>query len=484
MGNSGPMAEGELLTPSVERTQRSRAVEAIPREAWYALFITSCAQFFVSFDATALNVAFSSIEKSFSDVPRTTLAWTLTSYSIGTASLLLLAGRLADLFGRKRIFLVGISAFAVGSLAAGLSPHVGLLIASRAIQSVGGALMLPTSLALALPGFPASRRSLAVAIWGSFAALAGGIGPPAGAGLIALGGWRAIFFINIPVVLIVVLLGRKYLKESSDIKAGARLDLISVPLGSIALASITLAVLEGEKWGWTSTPVLSLFIGSLVIFVIVVMRSRSHPQPLLDLPLFRRRRFTGAAVTTFLFNAPTSGFWFATPLFMQTIWGWSVLKSGMALVPTPVVVFAAANLSGRLSDRGMIKRMVTAGIVLVIASAIGMYYTLGATPNYWAGYFPFSVLYGLALGLSWSTITAAALVGVEPQRYGAANGTVVTFRTIGSAMGVAAVIAVSSTGGEHGSVASFHRVYLAIALAFAAALAVWLFAYPKDERRR
>lgn len=472
-----------MLVPAGERRPAARTVEAIPREAWYALFITSCAQFFVSFDATALNVGFPSIERSFSSVPRTTLAWTLTSYSIGTASLLLLAGRLADLFGRKRVFLIGISVFALGSLAAGLSPHVGLLIASRAIQAVGGALMLPTSLALALPRFPVSRRSLAVAIWGSFAALAGGLGPPAGAGLIALGGWRAIFFLNIPVVIVVVILGRRFLEESSDLRKGVRLDLVSVPLGSIALASLTLAVLEGEKWGWTSGPVLALFLGALALFVIVVLRSRTHPEPLLDLALFRRRRFTGAAVTTFLFNAPISGFWFATPLFMQTIWGWSVLKSGMALVPTAVTVFIVANIAGRLSDRGMIKRTVTLGIVLVIVSGFGMYFVLGEKPNYWSGYFPFSVLYGLALGLAWSTITAAALIGVEPQRYGAANGAVVTFRTIGSAMGVAMVIAVSSTGGERGSAASFHRAYLALAIAFTGAFVMWLLAYPRDERK-
>lgn len=478
------MAEGELLVPGVEQGQRKRSVEPIPREAWYALFLTSCAQFFVSFDATALNVAFPSIEASFADVPRTTLAWVLTSYSIGTASLLLLAGRLADLFGRKRVFLIGITTFAVGSLAAGLAPHVGLLIGARAVQSVGGALMLPTSLALALPGFPASRRSLAVSIWGSFAALAGGIGPPAGAGLIALGGWRAIFFLNIPVVVIVVLLGRKYLKESNEPQSGIRLDFVSVPLGSIALAALTLGVLEGDHWGWTSWKVLTCFIAAVGMFVIVVMRSRVHPQPLLDLALFRRRRFSGAAMTTLIFNMPVSGFWFATPLFMQTVWKYSVLKSGLALIPTPIVVFAAANLSGRMSDKGMIKRMVNGGVLLVIGAGVGMYFSLGETPNYWVGYFPFAVLYGLGLGLAWSTITAASLIGVEPQRFGAANGTITTFRTFGSAIGVSMVIAVSGSAGVTGSVAAFHRVYLTISLVFFLVLAVWFFAYPKDEKRQ
>ena len=212
--------------------------------------LTSFGQFFVIFDSTVLNVGFASIERDFVGVARTTLAWALTSYSIGTASLLLLAGRVADLFGRKRVFLIGISIFALGSLGAGLSPNVGILIATRSIQSIGGALMVPTSIALALPEFPAERRSLAVGVWGSIAALAGGLGPPLGAGVIELGGWRWIFFINIPVVVIVVVLGRRILRESKGTSTGARLDMVSVPLGTIGLALLTLGVLEGGKWGW------------------------------------------------------------------------------------------------------------------------------------------------------------------------------------------------------------------------------------------
>jgi MFS family permease len=236
----------------------------IPRRAWYALMLTSFGQFFVIFDSTVLNVAFPTIERDFPNVARTTLAWALTSYSIGTASLLLLAGRVADLFGRKKVFLFGISLFAIGSMGAGLASGVGILIFARCVQSVGGALMIPTSIALALPEFPAEKRSLAIGVWGSIAALAGGLGPPLGAAVIEFAGWRWIFFINVPAVAIVVLLGRKVLRESKGQSTGTRLDMVSVPLGTIGLASLTLGVLQGHKWGWSSPEIIACFMGAVV----------------------------------------------------------------------------------------------------------------------------------------------------------------------------------------------------------------------------
>ena len=455
----------------------------IPRRAWQALLLTSFGQFFVIFDSTVLNVAFPSIERSFSSTSRTTLAWALTSYAIGTASLLLLAGRLADLFGRRRIFLTGITAFAIGSLAAGLAPNVGLLIAARSVQSIGGAFMIPTSIALALPEFPASRRSLAVGVWGSIAALAGGLGPPIGAAVIELGGWRWIFLINIPVVLIVVTLGRRILRESKGQNSGSRIDVVSIPLGTLSLAAITLGVLEGKTWGWTSPSVLGCFLGGIALLAVVAIRSRVHPEPLLDLSLFRGRRFTSASVGTMLFNMPVSGFWFSAPLFMQTAWKWSVLKSGVAIMPTPIVIFFAATFAGRLSDRGWMKRIISAGMFFVALSIFGMFAFLDEKPNYWVGYFPFAILYGLSLGVSWSTLTGASLVGVEAEKFGVANGTNLTFRSIGGAMGVAMVIAVLGAAGKAGSFSAFRHVYFALALSFAITFVVWLLTYPNDARR-
>ena len=454
-------------------------IPVIPRRAWYALLLTSFGQFFVIFDSTVLNVGFASIEKDFSNVARTTLAWALTSYSIGTASLLLLAGRVADLFGRKRVFLVGISIFAIGSLGAGLAPNVGILIATRAVQSVGGALMVPTSIALALPEFPPERRSLAVGVWGSIAALAGGLGPPLGAAVIELGGWRWIFFINIPVVLIVVLLGRNILRESKGSSTGVRLDMVSVPLGTIALALLTLGVLEGEKWGWTSPGILASFVGVVVFGWIVVRRSLTHAEPLLDMSIFRHRRFSAASVATFTLNLPVAGFWFSAPLFFQTAWDWSVLKSGFAIMPTPVIIFLTATIAGRFSDGGLIKPIIGSGIGCCAIGIAGLALFLDGDANYWAHYLPFAAIYGIGLGLSWSNLTAAALVGIDHEKFGVANGTNLTFRQVGGAMGVALSIAVAGESGVLGSAAAFHRVWLVLSFWMVATVIFFVVAYPR-----
>ena len=438
----------------------------IPRRAWYALFLTSFGQFFVIFDSTVLNVAFPTIERDFPSVARTTLAWALTSYSIGTASLLLLAGRIADLFGRKKVFLLGISLFAVGSMGAGLAPGVGILILARCIQSIGGALMIPTSIALALPEFPAERRNLAIGVWGSIAALAGGLGPPLGAAVIEFAGWRWIFFINVPVVVIVVVLGRKILRESKGQSTGVRLDMVSVPLGTIGLALLTLGVLQGHKWGWSSASIVGCFIGAIIFLSYVGFRSARHPEPLIDLSLFSHRQFTTASISTFALNLPVAGFWFSAPLFMQTVWKWSVLKSGCAIMPTPVIIFLTATISGRYSDQGWMKRIISSGIFLCGAGVLGLFIFLDGQASYFTHYFPFALIYGVGLGLSWSTLTGAALIGIDHEKFGVANGTNLTFRQMGGAMGVAMVIAVSGSAGIQGSAAAFHRVWLA--------LTVWL----------
>ena len=459
----------------------SSAVPVIPRRAWQALMLTSFGQFFVIFDSTVLNVGFASIERDFVGVARTTLAWALTSYSIGTASLLLLAGRIADLFGRKKVFLIGISIFALGSLGAGLSPNVGILIATRAVQSIGGALMVPTSIALALPEFPAERRSLAVGVWGSIAALAGGLGPPLGAGVIELGGWRWIFFINIPVVVVVVVLGRKILRESKGSSTGARLDMVSVPLGTVGLALLTLGVLEGEKWGWTSPSIIGCFLGAVVFALVVVRRSATHAEPLLDLSIFRHRRFSTASVATLTLNLPVAGFWFSAPLFCQTVWHWSVLKSGFAIMPTPVIIFVTATFAGRYSDRGWIKPIIGVGIAFCGIGIAGLAIFLDADANYWAHYLPFAAIYGVGLGLSWSTLTAAALIGIDHERFGVANGTNLTFRQVGGAMGVALSIAVAGKAGVLGSAQAFHRVWFVLSLWMFATLVLFVFAYPRNS---
>jgi hypothetical protein len=257
--------------------------------------------------------------------------------------------------------------------------------------------------------------------------------------------------------------------------------MVSVPLGTIGLASLTLGVLHGHKWGWSSPEIIACFISAVVFLTYVVLRSRQHAEPLIDLSLFQHRRFTSASIATFAFNLPVAGFWFSAPLFMQTVWNWSVLKSGCSIMPTPVVIFLTATISGRYSDRGWMKRIISSGMLLSGLGLFGLFVFLDENVRYFTHYFPFAVLYGIGLGLAWSTLTGAALMGIDHEKFGIANGTNLTFRQMGGAMGVAMVIAVSGAAGVAGSAAAFQRVWLALAVWVAVTLAFFSFAYPKDH---
>jgi hypothetical protein len=205
----------------------------------------------------------------------------------------------------------------------------------------------------------------------------------------------------------------------------------------------------------------------------------THAEPLLDMAIFRHRRFTTASVATFTLNLPVAGFWFSAPLFFQTVWEWSVLKSGFAIMPTPVIIFVTATFAGRYSDRGLIKPIIGAGIGCCAIGISGLAIFLDSEANYWMHYLPFAAIYGIGLGLSWSTLTAAALIGVDHEKFGVANGTNLTFRQVGGAMGVALSIAVAGEAGALGSASAFHRVWLVLAVWMVLTFIFFNVAYPR-----
>lgn len=447
--------------------------------AWLALYLTSIGQALVILQSSVVNLAFPSIEASFPGTPRSTLAWVVTGYAIGSAALLLLAGRLADIYGRRRIFFLGIAIFSLASLGAGVSPSPAWLIASRVIQSIGGALMVPTSLSLVLPLFPAARRSVVVGIWAAVAAIAGAAGPPIGAAIIELASWRWIFVMNAPIGLAIVLVGRRVLQETRGDRADVRIDLIAVPLGTASVGLVVLGMLQGGRWGWSDPLTLGCFAISVPLLAVVVWRSGRHPEPLLDLSLFRHRRFCVASGVLLVFNLSVSGFWFGAPLYLQTVWGWSPLEAGLAVTPSPIAIFIASRHAGRLGDAGKLEVGIVGGMLAAAVSMGAMYLLLDEMPNYWVAYFPWSIIYGVGLAFSWSMLTSASLVGIDQARYGVASGTGLTARTIGGAFGVALVIALVGSGADADNEA-FHHVWLALGAVFVVAAAAFWLLYPRQ----
>lgn len=442
-----------------------RALEPISRAAWVTLALTSLGQAITILQSSVLNVAFPSIEESFDGTPRSTLAWAITGYSIGSAALLLLAGRLADIYGRRRIFLIGITSFAVASLGCGLAPTAGWLIGLRLVQAIGGSFMVPTSLSLMLPMFPVSRRALAVGVWGAAGAVAGAAGPPIGAAIIEIADWRWIFFINVPIGLVIIGLGWVTLPELKGDRADVRIDLFGIPVGTVGVALFTLGLLQTSRWGWTDWRVLLCFALAPVLLAELVRRSRRHPEPLLDLSLFEHTSFNVASAAILVFNLGVSAAWFAAPVYFQTVWDWSVLRAGLAVIPSPIVVLVLSRYAGTIADRGHLRAGIIAGMTAAAAALLAMGLLLDSEPNYWSAYFPFALVYGAGLAFAWAMLTGAALVGIDERLYGAANGASLTARSVGSALGVAVVIAIVGGVGD-GANDDWRPVWLAIAAVF------------------
>ena len=477
-----PRSVGHAL--SVEASQSparsaSAAHVPVPRAAWLALYLTSAGQAMAILQSSVLNVAFPSIELSFPDTPRSTLAWIITGFAIGSAALLLLAGRLADIYGRRRIFFIGVIVFTLASLGCGLAPTPGWLIGFRLVQSIGGACLIPTSLSLVLPLFPVTRRSVVVGIWAAVASIAGAAGPPIGAGIIEVSSWRWIFIVNVPIGLVIVVVGRRTLVENKGERSDSKIDLVGVPLGTLAVALVTLGLLQGSEWGWTDWRVLACFLLSPALIAVVVHRSRVHPEPLLDLSLFESRRFSVASSSLLVFNMGVSAFWFAAPVYMQTVWGWSPLEAGLAVTPSPITIFLISRFAGTVADRGHLRAGIVGGMVACAASLFAMAVLLDQEPNYWVAYFPFAISYGAGLAFSWSMLTSASLVGIDQRRYGVANGTSLTARTVGGAFGIAVVIAIAG-GLDDAANSAFQPVWFVLATVFAVAAVGFVLFYPRQ----
>ncbi len=458
-------------------------LETIPRRAWLVLGLTASGQALSTYAGSALNVAFPAVQESF-DVSRSTLGWALSGYSIAAASLLLVAGRLADRISPRRVFLAGIALFAITSFAAAISPGVGWLIAARTGQGFATAMMVPSSLALALPEFPQSRMSMAVAIWGGLAAISGASAAPISAAVVDLAHWRWVFGALGPIALALYLFGRQFLKERptpSESSDDGPLDLLGAPMGAVAVGLVVAVLLKGSVWGWTSSFVLGALAAGLALAYGVVVRSRTHPAPLLDLSLFSIRRFAVAGSLIAVYNMATTGFWFAAPLFLQEIWGWSILASGLAIAPGPLAHLVMARAAGRWGDHGHHKMLLILGVSTAAIAMAMMSWRLTEEGNYWTDLFPWALLIGVSGALAWATFTSAALLDVDEGRYGQANGVALTIRQMGAALGVAMVIALVGDS-TMATAQNFRLAFGALTIACISCALLLALLYPSREQ--
>jgi EmrB/QacA subfamily drug resistance transporter len=406
-----------------------------------AAVLIACAGAFVAFlDTTIVNIAFPDISASFAGSGRDALSWVLDGYFVVIAALLVPAGGLADRFGHKRIFLLGMAGFTVASLLCAVAPSLGFLIAFRVLQGIGAALVMPASLAIVLDSFPLEKRSAGVGLWGAAAAAAAATGPTLGGALVELSDWRLVFLVNLPLGAAIVLAGRSRLPAPRI--ADSRLpDLPGAAMLALGLAAITLGIVEGNDWGWSATATLACFAAGAVLLGGMIARSRSHPRPIVEPDLFAHRSFRIGNLGTLLFAAAFFSLILGNVLFLTSIWGYTILQAGAATLPGPATSTIVAGPAGRLADRFGHRAVIVPGTI-VFAAGVWILRSAGAAPDWVGLWLPGAILTGIGIGLAFPTLGSAAVRDVPTDRFATASAVNAAFRQIGAVLGTAILVAI------------------------------------------
>ena len=401
----------------------------------------ACAGAFVAFlDTTIVNIAFPDISASFAGSGRDALSWVLDGYFVVIAALLVPAGGLADRFGHRRIFLLGIAGFTAASLLCAAAPSLTLLIAFRVVQGVAAAMIAPASLAIVLDSFPAEKRSAGVGLWGAAAAAAAATGPTLGGALVELSDWRLVFLVNLPLGIAVLLAGRSRLPRPRILDSRLP-DLPGAAMLAVGLASITLAIVEGNDWGWSAPPTLVAFAAGLALLAAVAVRSRTHPRPIVSPALFAHSSFRIGNLGTLLFALAFFSLILGNVLFLTTVWGYTVLQAGAATLPGPLLSTVFAGPAGRLADRFGHRAVIVPGTI-VFAAGVWVLRSAGAEPDWLGLWLPGACLTGIGIGLAFPTLGSAAVRDVPDDRFATASAVNAAFRQVGAVLGTAILVAI------------------------------------------
>jgi EmrB/QacA subfamily drug resistance transporter len=406
-----------------------------------------CLSVFMSgLDVTIVNVALPSIQRAL-HASVSGLQWTIDAYTLVIACLLMLSGSLADRFGRRRVFQIGLAAFSLGSLLCSVAPSLGFLVAFRGLQAVGGSMLNPVAMSIIANTFTdKAGRAKAIGMWGSVAGLSLASGPVLGGVLVSAIGWRSIFWINVPVGLFAIVLTQRFIPESRA-ERPRRFDLPGQLLVMALLGCLTAGIIEGPRSGWGSAPIVALFaVAALAAIALVLVESRRR-EPLIDMRYFRSAPFAGATLICVVALATLGGFLFLNTLYLQDVRGYSALHAGLLTIPMAATLGVFSLLSGRLvAKRGPRLPLILSG-GLIAAGAILMI-GLSADTAVWYLIVAY-VVYGVGAGLVSAPITNTALSGMPRDQAGVAGAIASTCRQTGAALGVAvtgAIIAASSAG--------------------------------------
>ena len=424
---------------------------------WWTLGAMCLALFMVMLDNTVVNVALPSIQRDL-DTSISGLEWIVNGYTLSFAVLLAVGGRIGDIFGRRRAFVFGVVLFTVASTTAGFAPSNFALVASRVLQGIGAAFMMPGTLSIITDAFPPSERGKAIGTWAGVSALALAIGPVLGGFLTEEVSWRAIFYINLPVGALAVLAALFVVRESRDTTVGRKVDYLGVGILTVSLTALVLALIEGNSWGWDSTSVLALIAVSIVSLIVFVLTENRVLAPIIEFGLFKSRNFIGSVITAFIISFAMMGVFFFLALYMQNILGYTALEAGVRFLPTTLVIMVISPISGRLADKIGPRWPIVAGMTL-IAISLYLFSTIEDGTTF-GDILPSFIVLGAGIGLTMSPMSTAAMNSVPRTKAGVASGVLSMFRMVGGTFGVAALGALfqseakdrlaTTLGGEHG----------------------------------
>jgi EmrB/QacA subfamily drug resistance transporter len=406
---------------------------------WWTLGAVSFGLFMIMLDNTVVNVALPSIQRDLG-VGLSELQWIVTGYALTFAAFMLTGGKLADLLGRRRIFVVGLAVFTGASFLCGFAESGDVLIGARVVQGIGAALMNPATLSIISATFPPHQRGLAIGIWAGVSALALAIGPLVGGLLTDHLDWSWIFYINVPVGLVAIVASFLLIDESRDTSEVQRLDLPGLTSSGIGLFALTYALIEANTYGWTSGRILASFavaVAGLALFVVFELRGRV---PMLDLSLFKSGTFAGANAVVLLVALAMFGVFFFVSLYMQNILGYSPVEAGAAFLPMTILIILLAPIAGRTSDRVGSRWLMTAGMMLVGVQLLS-FSRLGVDATFW-NLLPGMLVGGVGMSLTMTPGAAAAIRAVPVDKSGVGSAVLNAFRQVGGSLGIAVMGAI------------------------------------------
>jgi EmrB/QacA subfamily drug resistance transporter len=439
------MYDDRRTKTSMTETQPTHA----HRHLGATLFLACLAQFMVILDVSVVNVALPAIRNGlhFTEVD---LQWVVNAYTVTFAGFLLLGGRAADLLGRRKVFVFGLVLFALASLAGGLSNDQGLLIAARAIQGLGGAVIAPASLSILTTTFPEGReRNRAVGIWGAMGGAGGAAGVLLGGILTDLLSWRWILFINVPIGLLAAFFAHQVIAEGRDPSRPRDFDLRGALSATLGLTLLVLGIVRTDQTGWGSPQTLALIAAGVVLLgVFVLIEGRFARAPLMPLRIYASRTLTSANIVVLLVGGATFGMWFFVSLYLQQVLGYSPIRAGLAFLPMTLCIVIGSTVASRAVFRIGAKPLLLAGMASLTLGLL-LFTRISPHGTYLSDVLAPSLLVAIGIGLSFVPATILAVAGVKSQEAGLASGLVNTSRLVGGALGLAILAAIATSKTNH-----------------------------------